>query len=115
VVFCWVIDKKQNESSSSSPPRIKCKTTPQLLLVTRPQTNIDYSLWPVAHKVWAANQPSETMTNYGKQRCWSTFGHFSDNELQDACVHYLTKALQLDSKGHSMCFEDRLLLFAAYR
>jgi hypothetical protein len=50
-----------------------------------------------------------------KQRCWSTFGHFSDDELQDACDHYLTKAPQLDDNGDTLQFEDRLLLLAAYR
>jgi hypothetical protein len=119
-------------------------TTPQLLLVTRPQWNIDYPLWPAACKVWAANQPSEALLcdelcqagftrvethqhitqctiklqqwqTMVKQRCWSTFGHFSDDELQDACDHYLAKAPQLDDNGDTLQFEDRLLLLAAYR
>jgi len=34
------------------------KQTPLLLIITRPQYDIDYPLWPEAKQVWATNQPS---------------------------------------------------------
>jgi len=85
-----------------------------LLIVTRPQTDIDYPLWDAARKVWKENQPSvqelskdllmsgftniqSTIETYQcsislarwqnmvRTRCWSTFSNFSDAELEHAC------------------------------
>lgn len=87
---------------------------PSLLIVTRPQVEIDYPLWPAAREVWAANQPSasdieadlrvagfehvesKTQTypasieldrwlDMVNSRFWSTFSKFSDEELKEAC------------------------------
>jgi len=87
---------------------------PSLLIVTRPQTDIDYPLWDEARAVWSKNQPSvevleEDLRTAGytnlersieaiecsislsrwqamvKSRCWSTFSGFSDEELEAAC------------------------------
>ena len=87
---------------------------PSLLIVTRPQVDIDYPLWPAAREVWAANQPSASdieadlkvagfqdieskMQTYPasikldrwldmvRSRFWSTFSKFTDEELKEAC------------------------------
>ena len=87
---------------------------PSLLIVTRPQVEIDYPLWPAAREVWAANQPSasdieadlkvagfqhvesklqtypasielDRWLDMVNSRFWSTFSKFSDEELKEAC------------------------------
>lgn len=87
---------------------------PSLLIVTRPQVEIDYPLWPAAREVWAANQPSasdieadlrvagfehveskiqtypasielDRWLDMVHSRFWSTFSKFSDEELKEAC------------------------------
>lgn len=87
---------------------------PSLLIVTRPQTDIDYPLWPAAREVWAANQPSasdieadlrvagfehveskiqtypasielDRWLDMVNSRFWSTFSKFNDEELKEAC------------------------------
>ena len=94
--------------------------TPSILIVTRPQKDIDYPLWPEAKEVWALNQPSEeeimndlkkagfeqincSMNKYEckisldtwcsmvQNRFWSTFSNFSDQELKDACFYITEK------------------------
>lgn len=88
---------------------------PSLLIVTRPQIDIDYPLWDAARTVWKNNQPSAEdleadlrAAGYShlestiepiectislsrwqamvKSRCWSTFSNFTDGELEEACV-----------------------------
>jgi len=88
--------------------------TPSVLIVTRPQTDIDYPFWDEALDVWKKNQPSiETIENDLKTagftniqrsvesfpcsislhrwqlmirtRFWSTFSNFNDDELDRAC------------------------------
>jgi hypothetical protein len=87
---------------------------PSLLIVTRPQVDIDYPLWPAAREVWAANQPSvsaieadlkvagfqkieskiqtypssiklDQWLDMVQSRFWSTFSNFTDAELKEAC------------------------------
>ena len=87
---------------------------PSLLIVTRPQTDIDYPLWPAAREVWAANQLSasdieadlrvagfehveskiqtypasielDRWLDMVNSRFWSTFSKFNDEELKEAC------------------------------
>ena len=91
------------------------KITPSLLIITRPQIDIDYPLWDQALDVWKKNQPSAEeieedlqkagYTQFGrfvepiecsitlsrwqsmvKSRCWSTFSNFTDEELEEACA-----------------------------
>lgn len=87
---------------------------PSMLIITRPQKDIDYPMWDKAKEIWAVNQPGiealeEDLKAAGythlkrtvvpiectislsrwqamiKSRCWSTFSNFTDEELQDAC------------------------------
>jgi hypothetical protein len=111
-------------------------TTPSILIVTRPQIEIDYPLWDAARQVWKENQPSleqliselesagfvdikYTVEKYGssipldrwkrmvKNRFWSTFADFSDDELESGC-ELLAKERPPDEDG-IIHFEDRLL------
>lgn len=101
------LSQQTSTSSTSNPPSI--------LIVTRPQRNIDYPLWPAAQEIWALNQPSEedimndlqiagfknvecTLQSYEcnialdtwcsmiQNRFWSTFTNFTNNELKKACL-----------------------------
>lgn len=115
-----------------------------LLVITRPQTDIDYPLWPEARNVWAQNQPSseairrdltdagfsrvdETLHAYPcaiawsawqamvKRRFWSTFSHFTDDELEKACHDMSTSlAHRIDAEG-VIHFEDRLVFLTAWK
>jgi hypothetical protein len=87
---------------------------PSMLIITRPQKDIDYPMWDKAREVWEDNQPGietieEDLKSAGythlqssmvpiecsislsrwqsmvKSRCWSTFSNFTDEELEDAC------------------------------
>lgn len=117
---------------------------PSILLITRPQTDLDYPFWPAAREVWAKQEPSlAELTSELKEagfvnisheihaypchlpwkqwiemvqtRCWSTFGAFNDDEIEAAC-----KALdemykdRIDEDG-SITFEDRLIFLTAYK
>ena len=115
---------------------------PSILIITRPQIEIDYPLWEEARQVWAKNQVSlEELTKELKHagftnishslepyacaialsrwqsmvrnRFWSTFSNFSDEELRDACQR-MAKDYQdrIDSEG-IIHFEDRLLFITA--
>jgi hypothetical protein len=118
------------------------KDLPSLLIITRPQVEIDYPLWPEAKSVWAKNQPSsealvqdlnaagfskvmQSIEAYPcsipldrwlgmiKQRFWSTFSSFSDQELEAACVQIAkTESHRLDEDG-VLHFEDRLVFLTA--
>lgn len=116
---------------------------PSLLIITRPQHDIDYPLWPEAKEVWAKNQPSvegiETdLSNAGfshvrhhivtypcsielnkwkamvKGRFWSTFSNFTDEELTEACDNSIANSVTLDLDGN-ISFEDRLLFITAVK
>ena len=110
----------------------------RVLIVTRPQREIDYPLWNAAYDVWAQNQPSEAdlvqelrEAGYGsvdvhlhsyphevpldewrrlvRGRFWSTFSNFTDAELEVGCAHIGARS---DADG-MLRFEDRLLLIDA--
>ncbi|KAJ1455434.1 S-adenosyl-L-methionine-dependent methyltransferase [Pelagophyceae sp. CCMP2097] len=110
-----------------------------VLVVTRPQHDIDYPFWPAASAVWAAAQPStddvvaelkaagfddvsETVEVFGvglalnvwlemiKQRFWSTFSNFNDDELEQGC-DYVRRTHA--SQGVLRRFEERYVLVRA--
>ncbi len=115
---------------------------PSLLIVTRPQKEIDYPLWDAAREVWMKNQPSseelcqelqqagfnhiqQTLESYPCQvslkrwnsmiqgRFWSTFSNFTDEELQLACDNMAhQQAGRIDENG-TLHFQDRLVLISA--
>ncbi|KAL3785703.1 hypothetical protein HJC23_008736 [Cyclotella cryptica] len=111
-------------------------TIPSILIITRPQVEIDYPLWDEARRVWKESQPSLeqlqqelqlagfvdiqcTMERYHsqislqrwqemiKKRFWSTFANFSDEELEFGCEE-LARERPPDENG-VIHFEDRLL------
>ena len=126
-----------DDDDDTSPP-------PSLLIITRPQTDIDYPLWPAARAVWAAHQPSATqlvaelqqagfsrvtsrLESYPcqialtawqtmvQERFWSTFSKFSDEELKQVCEEMsVTQAERLDEKG-VLHFQDRLVFLSAWK
>ena len=112
-----------------------------LLLITRPQYDIDYPLWDEARQVWAQNQPSletfvgelreagfqeihhtieaypcsvtlERWQSMVKRRFWSTFSHFSDEQLKEACEKIAHNEQHRINDG-VIKFEDRLLFISA--
>jgi len=114
----------------------KDSTTPSILIVTRPQIEIDYPIWGAARNVWKQNQPSVqqltselmaagfedlncTIEKYDssislerwqgmvKNRFWSTFADFTDDELEKGCKE-LAEERPPDENG-IIYFEDRLL------
>lgn len=120
---------------------------PSVLIITRPQVDIDYPLWPEAKQVWKDNQPSEieimqdlqaagftqvshemkinecrveleTWCKMIRNRFWSTFSNFTDDELELACMAIKKRyeAEKKDGTGSEvneekvqLLFEDRLL------
>ncbi len=115
---------------------------PALLIVTRPQLEVDYPLWPAARQVWASHQPSfdeikldleragylsveqsmeiypcsiplERWLSMVKGRFWSTFSNFTDEELNEACkLMPMREKERIDEDGN-IHFEDRLLFITA--
>jgi hypothetical protein len=115
-----------------------------LLIVTRPQLDIDYPLWDAARAVWAQHQPSQselmselaaagfvnplpTIESYPcsiplerwqamvRRRFWSTFANFTDAELEEACQAMTeTERHRIYSDGN-LHFEDRLLFITAQK
>ena len=104
-----------------------------LLVVTRPSEPIDYPMWPAAKAVWAANQPSastladeltsagllvetslaryplemptSTWTAMVRGRFWSTFSHFTDEELETVFPAEPAREICLgDSRAFSLSF-----------
>lgn len=115
---------------------------PSLLMITRPQVEIDYPLWDDARAVWAKNQPSldqfafelqaagfsnvqhtieaypcsiplERWQSMVKARFWSTFANFSDAELDKACGVIAENEKHRITSDGSLHFEDRLLFITA--
>jgi hypothetical protein len=113
-----------------------------VLIITRPQIEIDYPLWDEARQVWKDNQPSaqefchdlktagfvdihHSVEGYPcqiavgrwqsmvKGRFWSTFSNFNDDELEDGCER-IAKEYQdrIDEEG-VLQFEDRLVFISA--
>lgn len=115
---------------------------PSLLIVTRPQLDIDYPLWDEAREVWAKNQPSlkqfvdelqqagftdvkhtvepypctillERWQSMVKGRFWSTFSNFTDAELDEACERIAKDETERIDADGNLHFEDRLLFITA--
>uniref|UniRef100_A0A7S0AF73 O-methyltransferase domain-containing protein n=1 Tax=Minutocellus polymorphus TaxID=265543 RepID=A0A7S0AF73_9STRA len=115
---------------------------PSLLIVTRPQIDIDYPLWPAARQVWTANQPSasdiesdlaiagfqdvqskiqtypasiklDRWLDMVQSRFWSTFANFSDGELEAACDLIQEEAKSKTDGDGVVHFEDRLVFITA--
>ncbi|CAJ1967444.1 unnamed protein product [Cylindrotheca closterium] len=113
-----------------------------LLIVTRPQVEIDYPLWDEARQVWKENQPSatdfmnelkeagfvniqQTLEPYPcqipldrwqsmvKGKFWSTFSNFSDEELEAACETIAKDYADRVGKDGILHFEDRLVFISA--
>jgi len=122
------------DNTENTPPSL-------LLLITRPQYDIDYPLWPEARQVWAEHQPSleqfgselqeagfsdiqhtveaypcsvalEQWQSMIQARFWSTFSHFSNEELAEACER-IAQDKQHRIKDGIIEFEDRLLFISA--
>lgn len=113
-----------------------------LLIVTRPQVEIDYPLWDEARQVWKENQPSasdfqkeleqagfvnvqQTLEPYPcqipldrwqsmvKGKFWSTFSNFSNKELEAACQTIAKDYSDRVDKDGILHFEDRLVFISA--
>lgn len=114
---------------------------PSLLIITRPQKDIDYPIWSDAKVVWAENQPSleefvseleeagftdvssdiqrypcsiplERWQAMVRNRFWSTFAGFSDEELDAAC-EAMPETERHRLHDGVIQFEDRLLFITA--
>lgn len=114
---------------------------PSILIITRPQKDIDYPLWDEARLVWEQNQPSldqfiselesagfmdvkhsieeypctvalDRWQSMVKRRFWSTFSHFSDDALEAACEK-IAENERHRLKNGILHFEDRLLFITA--
>jgi hypothetical protein len=117
---------------------------PSVLIITRPQLEIDYPLWNEARQVWAQNQPSlldittdlqqagfsdvsHTLEPYPcsislerwqamvQKRFWSTFSNFSDQELEEACKTIAKDYKDRTDDTGTIRFEDRLLFISAFK
>lgn len=133
-IFRGMHQDLQVSSSSSS--------IPSILIITRPQIDIDYPLWEAARQVWKDNQPSSdelcrelqeagfvgissTIEAYPcqislqrwksmiQQRFWSTFSNFSDLELQEACQQIALEYRDRIDGNDMLHFEDRLVFITA--
>ena len=129
--------RSQRTSVSAATDSMKTTHPPSILIVTRPQTDIDYPLWDEAHDVWEKNQPSiETIENDLKTagftnlqrsvvsfpcsisldrwqsmirtRFWSTFSNFSDDELERGCEMIAAEATT--TKANADCDDDGVIL-----
>jgi len=116
---------------------------PSLLIITRPQRDIDYPLWDAAREVWAQNQPhadelcqdlelagfsriAQTVEAYPcsitlerwqamvKSRFWSTFANFTDAELEHACKGMVSREKDRIGSDGQIRFEDRLVFISAF-
>ena len=117
---------------------------PSVLIITRPQSDIDYPLWDAARDVWAKNQShaddvvqdlqaagfrnvAYTVEAYPcaislerwqamvKARFWSTFANFTDSELDEACKTIAaSETKRIDEEG-LIHFEDRLVFISAHK
>jgi hypothetical protein len=131
------------DSSSSNATDSPCALPPSLLIVTRPQTDIDYPLWDAARHVWASQQPALddivrdleaagyvrvaasvhshpcaiSLTRWERMirnRFWSTFSHFSNEELDDGIRQMEESERHRLDEENVLHFEDRLLFVSAH-
>lgn len=132
-------DLKRNKSASAYN---KMTVAPDLLIITRPQRDIDYPFysWEQVREVWAENQPAvedieddlvragfgnvrHTMVPFEcscsinqwvgmvKGRLWSTFSHFSDDELEEACQLILREFLNAKEGRKDTATDDDIVTF----
>lgn len=138
------LERSGGAGSSASSAAENTRTYPSVLIITRPQLEIDYPLWNEARQVWAQNQPSlqdittdlqqagfsdvsHTLEPYPcsislerwqamvQNRFWSTFQHFSDQELEDACETIAEDYKDRTDDSGAIHFEDRLLFISAFK
>ena len=132
--------QQQQQQQHQSPPR----RLPSVLIITRPQIDIDYPLWDEARGVWKNNQPSveeieddlraagfrhtsSTIHSYPcsialtrwqemvRTRFWSTFSHFDDDELEYNAMTVIPKEYKnCIDEDGNLHFEDRLVFIQSY-
>jgi len=144
--------RRRSSSSATAAPTPNTTKAPSLLIVTRPQTDIDYPMWDDARAVWKENQPSieeieEELREAGythlertvecypcsislaswqcmiRNRFWSTFSNFTDEELEQACEsiarnYAATTTTTTTTTGNQendpiLHFEDRMIFLTA--
>jgi hypothetical protein len=131
------------DGRSPPPPPPPPPPYPSILIVTRPQIDIDYPLWEEARRVWADQQPSlddvvrdlvaagfcrvraemhaypcavplRRWQDMVRRRFWSTFSHFTDDELDRAARQMdVSERHRIDGEG-VLHFDDRLLFITAH-
>ena len=113
-----------------------------ILIITRPRIDIDYPMWSAAKDVWATNQPSandivsdlrkagfqdvqQCIKSYPcevelnrwvdmvRNRFWSTFSHFTDEEIEEGCERIMKEVQQPDGQEVMIQFEERLVFITA--
>ena len=113
-----------------------------MLIITRPQVHIDYPMWSAAKDVWATNQPSandivsdlrkagfQEVQQYIKSypceielnkwldmvrnRFWSTFSNFTDEEIEEGCERIMKEVQQPDGEEVMIKFDERLVFITA--
>lgn len=116
----------------------RLKSGAKLVIMTRPQSDIDYPFFPAAREVWKANQPAEDdlkadlytagfthvkvemlrypITVYTDKWCemianrfWSTFSQFSDDELRTGIADIRRAA----GESETVSFEERIIIIVA--
>ena len=138
----FLVSSLSPSSSSSIGSRNNSElTSPSLLIITRPKHDINYPLWPKAYDIWSTNQPctqqivsdlqlagynNVTVQIYTypctvqlgrwlrmiKNRFWSTFATFTNEELYLGC-EYIVKEATRSSKTSVLQFEERLVFITA--
>jgi hypothetical protein len=133
------LDGGEDTSDSSS------MLLPSILIITRPQVDIDYPLWDKAREVWKDNQPSVDEIEHDLQkagfrrvsstveaypcsiklhrwqdmiltRFWSTFSHFDDDELEFNARTYIPDVYKdRVDDDGDIHFEDRLVFVRAFK
>lgn len=127
-IFRGVMEGLRKRLENQASNKTNNNKIPSVLIVTRPQTDIDYPLWDAAREVWKENQPSiEALEVDLKQagythlersvesvactislsrwqamiqsRCWSTFSNFTDDELKAACAVIAEDAARKDDNA----------------
>jgi hypothetical protein len=130
-------------TTSSSSSR-NSKLTTSLLIITRPKHDINYPLWPQAYDIWSTNQPCTQqivsdlqLAGYNniavqivtypctvqlgqwlhmiKNRFWSTFATFTNEELYLGCEYIVKEAAgsSNSSTADVLHFEERLVFITA--
>lgn len=141
-IFKGIYDALETTTTTTTIANGDSECNAALLIVTRPQVEIDYPLWDEARQVWKENQPSasdfqkeleqagfvnirQTLEPYPCQipldrwqsmvrgKFWSTFSNFSDDELEAACQTIAKDYSDRVDKDGVLHFEDRLVFISA--